>query len=201
MTFSLAGDAEAAAETPSLVTWEIAPVGDVCRLTLVHCNFGGPSKTWAVTLTRWTPIVSGLKTLLETGAPLGPVVDDRREPVALDVHAEWHRDLGVETNHEVWRLLETGRTPDEDETMVWAAYASAYHWARAARRTAANDARAEWMISHVHAVLGRADVAQHHAARCLAVVESNGLEDFDRAYAHEALARAAATAGRVDEAL
>ena len=47
--------------------------------------------------------------------------------------------------------------------MVRAAYASAYHWSRAARRTEANEARGEWMLSHVHAVLGRADMAQHHA--------------------------------------
>ena len=82
--------------------------------------------------------------------------------------------------------------------MVRAAYTSAYHWARAARRTPANEARGEWMVSHVHAVLGRADLAQHHAERCLAVVDAAGLQDFDRAYAHEALARAAAAAGRVD---
>jgi uncharacterized protein YndB with AHSA1/START domain len=201
MTFTLAGDVEAATEPLSRVTWEITPVGDVCRLTLVHSDFGGLSKTWAATLTEWTPILSGLKTLLETGSSLGPVADDRPDPVAVDVGAEWQRDLGIETNQEVWRLLETpGRTPDEDEAMVRAAYASAYHWSRAARRMPANEARAEWMISHVHAVLRRADMAHHHAARCLAVVDANGLEDFDRAYAHEALARAAAGAGRVDEA-
>ena len=41
--------------------------------------------------------------------------------------------------------------------MVRAAYASAYHWCRAAGRTPANEARGEWMLSHVHAVLGRAE--------------------------------------------
>ena len=118
-----------------------------------------------------------------------------------ELDAEAHRDLGVASNQEVWRLMATlDRTPDDDEAMVRAAYASAYHWARAARRTPAKDARAEWMISHVHAVLGRADMAQHHADRCLAVVEAHDLQDFDRAYAHEALARAAAAAGRGEEA-
>ena len=56
------------------------------------------------------------------------------------------------------------------------------------------------MLSHVHAVLGRADMAQHHAQRCLATVEAAGLSDFDLAYAHEALARAAAADGRLDDA-
>ena len=43
-------------------------------------------------------------------------------------------------------------------------------------------------------------MAQHHAQRCLAVVEAAGLGDFDLAYAHEALARAAAADGRLDDA-
>jgi len=201
MTFTMAYDPEAAAEAPSRVTWEITPVGDLCRLTVVHSDFGGLSKTWATTSTGWTPILSGLKTLLETGTPIGPIPDDGPEPSAVDLDAEWHRDLGIDTHQEVWGLLGTmDRTSDQDEAMVRAAYASAYHWARAARRTPANEARGEWMVSHVHAVLGRADVAQHHAERCLAVVDAADLQDFDRAYAHEALARAAAVAGRVDEA-
>jgi uncharacterized protein YndB with AHSA1/START domain len=61
MTFTMAYDPEAAAERPSRVTWEITPVGDLCRLTVVHSDFGGLSKTWATTLTGWTPILSGLR--------------------------------------------------------------------------------------------------------------------------------------------
>jgi uncharacterized protein YndB with AHSA1/START domain len=202
MTFTMAYDPETAAENPSRVTWEISPVGDhLCRLTVVHSDFGGLSKTWATTLTGWTPILSGLKTLLETGTPLGLVPDDGPGAEAVDLDAEWHRDLGIETHQEVWGLLGmTDRTAEQDETMVRAAYASAYHWSRAAGRTLANEARSEWMLSHVQAVLGRAEPAQHHAERCLAVVDAAGLQDFDRAYAHEALARAAAAAGQLDVA-
>jgi uncharacterized protein YndB with AHSA1/START domain len=52
-------------EGPSRVTWEIEPIGDSCRLTVIHDQlreganpelFGG-----------WPMILSGLKTLLETG--------------------------------------------------------------------------------------------------------------------------------------
>ena len=199
--FSLAGDPEAAAEVPSRVTWEIYAAGELCRLRLTHSDFGGLSRTWAATAGFWPPVISGLKTLLETGEPLGPVDLPPLEGDAVDLDAEWHRDLGIDTNQEVWGLLgRLDRTPAADEAMVRAAYASAYHWSRAARRTEANEARAEWMLSHVHAVLGRADMAQHHAQRCLAVVEAAGLDDFDLAYAHEALARAAAADGRLDDA-
>jgi hypothetical protein len=183
------------------VTWELEPLGDVCRLTLTHADFGGLSKTWAITQTSWSRILSGLKTLLETGEPLGDVPESGAEPAAVDVDAEWHRGLGVDTNMEVWELLgRADRSAEDDEAMVRASYASAYHWARAARRTVANEARGEWMISHVHAVLGRADMAQYHAERSMAAVQAGGLADFDLAYAHEALARAAACAGRREEA-
>ena len=203
MTFTMVDDPEAAVEPPSRVTWEITPVGEVCRLTLTHSDFGGLSKTWANTLTSWSRIISGLKTLVETGEPMGAAAeaDERTSGSAVDTDAEWHRDLGIDANQEVWGLLaKEDRTQAEDEEMVRAAYASAYHWARAARRTEANEARGEWMISHVHAVLGRAPTAQWHAERGLAVVQAAGLEDFDLAYAHEALARAAAADGRVEDA-
>ncbi|HEY8092307.1 MAG TPA: SRPBCC family protein [Acidimicrobiales bacterium] len=206
MTFTMSYDPEASAEPPSTVTWEITPVGDeLCRLTLTHSDFGGRSKTWVITLTGWTPIISGLKTILETGQAMGPVPasafpEDGAEAAAVDLDAEWHRSLGIDTNQEVWTLLgKADRTPAEDETMVCTAYASAYHWSRAARRTEAHAARGEWMISHVHVVVGQAAMAQHHAQRCMAVVEAAGLEDFDLAYAHEAMARAAAARGRPEE--
>jgi uncharacterized protein YndB with AHSA1/START domain/DNA-binding transcriptional ArsR family regulator len=59
---------EVKAEGTSRVTWEIEPVGDSCRLTVVHDElredandelYGG-----------WPQILSGLKTLLETGETL-----------------------------------------------------------------------------------------------------------------------------------
>jgi uncharacterized protein YndB with AHSA1/START domain len=73
MTFNLVDDPAAAAEAPSRVTWEIEAAeggAEVCRLTLTHSDFGGLSKTWALTAAMWSPIVSGLKTLLETGEKL-----------------------------------------------------------------------------------------------------------------------------------
>jgi uncharacterized protein YndB with AHSA1/START domain/DNA-binding transcriptional ArsR family regulator len=64
---ALWGD-EAKAEGTSRVTWEIEPIGDTCRLTVTHDQlredasdeiYGG-----------WPQILSGLKTLLETGETL-----------------------------------------------------------------------------------------------------------------------------------
>jgi hypothetical protein len=51
------------------------------------------------------------------------------------------------------------------------------------------------MLSHVYAVVANAPAALRHARRCLEITEAEGYEDFDRAYAYEALARAYAMTG------
>jgi len=65
-------DPEMAAEEPSRVTWEIEPQDNgTCLLTLVHDRLEGAPKTAAgVSGTGWMHVLSGLKTLLETGEPL-----------------------------------------------------------------------------------------------------------------------------------
>jgi len=45
-------------------------MGGVCKLTLTHEHFNGETDTAKGTLTGWNPVLSGLKTLLETGKPL-----------------------------------------------------------------------------------------------------------------------------------
>jgi uncharacterized protein YndB with AHSA1/START domain len=65
-------DPELAAEEPSRVTWEIEPHdGGVCLLTVVHDQLEAAPKTAAsVAGPGWMMVLSGLKTLLETGEPL-----------------------------------------------------------------------------------------------------------------------------------
>ncbi len=50
---------------PTRVTWEIEPVGSSCRLTVVHDRL--PDGVSAAIYGGWPMILSGLKTLLETG--------------------------------------------------------------------------------------------------------------------------------------
>ena len=61
-----------AAEEPSRVTWEIEPQEDgTTLLTVVHDRLEGALKTAeSVSGTGWMYVLSGLKTLLETGEPL-----------------------------------------------------------------------------------------------------------------------------------
>ena len=52
----------------SRVTWEIEPVGTSCRLTVTHDRL--PADANSEVYGGWTMILSGLKTLLETGETL-----------------------------------------------------------------------------------------------------------------------------------
>ena len=65
-------NAELSAEEPSRVTWEIEPGEDgVSLLTVVHDQLEGSPKTAAsVAGPGWMRVLSGLKTLLETGESL-----------------------------------------------------------------------------------------------------------------------------------
>ncbi len=110
-----------------------------------------------------------------------------------------HKELGRSLNGLVWRLLaRNDRTAEDDARMVDAAHASQYHWREGGGPPGT---RGEWLISHVYAVLGRAEPALHHARRCLELVQAEPeVADFDHAYAAEAMARALACAGGLVEA-
>jgi len=68
-TFTALWSDEVKQHGPSRVTWEIEPVGDdSCRLTVIHDQLrkGANNELYG----GWPMILSGLKTLLETGEPL-----------------------------------------------------------------------------------------------------------------------------------
>jgi uncharacterized protein YndB with AHSA1/START domain len=71
-TFAIRYDPEAHADRPSRLTWEIEPLGPACHLSLVHDDFDGETRTYLGVNdpAGWSQILSGLKTLLETGKPL-----------------------------------------------------------------------------------------------------------------------------------
>jgi uncharacterized protein YndB with AHSA1/START domain len=64
-TFTALWDEDVKAEGASRVTWEIEPIGDSCRLTVTHDQLheGANDQLYG----GWPMILSGLKTLLETG--------------------------------------------------------------------------------------------------------------------------------------
>lgn len=67
-TFRALWSDDVKSEGTSRVTWEIEPVGDSCRLTVTHDQLreGANSELYG----GWPMVLSGLKTLLETGQTL-----------------------------------------------------------------------------------------------------------------------------------
>lgn len=64
-------DETTSAEEPSRVTWEIEPGdGGVTKLTVVHDRLEASPQTAANVAGGWSFVLSGLKTLLETGEAL-----------------------------------------------------------------------------------------------------------------------------------
>lgn len=57
-------------DAPTQVSYDIEPMGDVVKLTVTHDGFDGETETYNMVQQGWPPIVSGLKTLLETGNAL-----------------------------------------------------------------------------------------------------------------------------------
>lgn len=111
-------------------------------------------------------------------------------------------EFAKETFNSIWGLLEKpDRTPEEDREMLLAAFASLYHWRKAG--TAVHEQRGSWMISRVYQTLGNPEGALDWARRCLEISEDfpSEMEDFDLAYAQEALARAYALSGEEQKSL
>ena len=104
--------------------------------------------------------------------------------------------FAVDFHSRTWELLDKKkRTPDENERMLGYAFASLAHWRAAG--TAVRHQRGEWMLARVYAVLGEGKLALHHAHRCVELLNANEaeMEDFDFAFAYEAVARAFAIEG------
>jgi uncharacterized protein YndB with AHSA1/START domain len=54
----------------SKVTWRLEPRGDVTKLTVEHDLESAPNTAKSVGTDGWSMVLSGLKTLVETGKPL-----------------------------------------------------------------------------------------------------------------------------------
>jgi uncharacterized protein YndB with AHSA1/START domain len=72
-TFHAVWDEAVKADPPSRVTWELADaMPGVTRVTIVHEQLGAGSATLEQVSGGWPFILSGLKTVLETGEVLAP---------------------------------------------------------------------------------------------------------------------------------
>lgn len=114
---------------------------------------------------------------------------------------EAHVKFAKQFNGKVWELLELEtRIPEQDEELLLAQSASFYHWRHVG--TEAHEQRGLWLFSRIHTVQKHPEHALDYARRCLELTQAkaNMLEDFDHAYAREAMARALALNGDLEQA-
>ena len=71
-TFHIPGPGPMHDEGPSVVTYAIAPSRDLTRLTVTHAGFPDRSVVREGVMGGWPRILSGLKSLLETGRGIEP---------------------------------------------------------------------------------------------------------------------------------
>ena len=111
---------------------------------------------------------------------------------------EIQRKLAIELFNQTWDLMDKpDRSQAETDRMIHSAHASRYHWGVIGQPV--NLARGEWQVSRVYAILKRSEPCLYHAQRCLQITLDNKLQDFDLAFAYEAMARAFHLAGNSAE--
>jgi hypothetical protein len=115
--------------------------------------------------------------------------------------AAGHQFFSADGFHRTWDLLDKkDRTPEDDEQMLLRATASLWHWTQRTDVTPENLSVGFWLVSRVHAVAGCAEEAVRYGELSLAEAGKPGVAPYALAYAHEALARGHAAAGRRKQA-
>ncbi len=80
-TFRAVWDDEVRKDKSSMATFEIEPMGDVCKLTVIHSGFEGETATYHQVSGGWSMIAASMKSLLETGEPLSVTQQQEQMPV------------------------------------------------------------------------------------------------------------------------
>jgi hypothetical protein len=110
-----------------------------------------------------------------------------------------HQYFAVSCFNETWNSIDQAdRTPEDDETMLQLAMASAWHGSKREDQTPQNVSIAYWLISRVHALCGRGGEAVRYGKLCLDASLKKGVAPFALAYAYEALARGESVLGNAD---
>ncbi|MCD4701858.1 MAG: hypothetical protein K8S24_08390 [Candidatus Aegiribacteria sp.] len=109
-----------------------------------------------------------------------------------------HHNLAIECFNSTWNLLDRkDRTRDDDLKMIHCAHCSRFHWGEIG--TPLEFQRGEWQTSRVYSVLNLGESALYHAQYCHDLCVENGINDFDMAFACEAMARAYHVLGNTEE--
>jgi hypothetical protein len=115
-------------------------------------------------------------------------------PDEIAISHRWH---AIECNNLAWNLsAQPERTPLDDEEMLNAAHASAYHWAKVGNQL--HRARAKMLLGRVHAAIGYGQTALAYAQQSYDYLTAHDSPDWEIAFAHAILAHAALAVGDLD---
>jgi hypothetical protein len=103
-----------------------------------------------------------------------------------------HRRHAIDCNNLAWGLSEKERTPIEDEQMLNAAHAAAFHWGKIG--TELHRARANMLLGRAHALVGSGELALRFARASFDYLTTHEAPDWELAFAHAVLAHAAHSA-------
>lgn len=117
----------------------------------------------------------------------------------VDIQAA-HEYFSAECFNRAWDYIgKPKRKKSEEDQMLQLSLASLWHWTQRKDCTPTNLSVGYWQVSRVFALLRQADNARRYAELSLEASQFEGVEDFYRGYAYEALARAEMVAGSEDE--
>src|SRR6478736_7451710 len=108
---------------------------------------------------------------------------------ASDEGTAWHRRFAAAANNRAWGLSVQTRSAAEDQEMLNAAHASAWHWAKVG--TELQRMRATMLLAEVHALLGLGERALAHAEEMRAYFLAQQSPDWEIAFSHAIYAHAA----------
>ena len=110
---------------------------------------------------------------------------------------EWHRYFAATANNRAWELSTQERTAAQDQEMLNAAHASAYHWSSVG--TELHQMRATMLLAEVHALLGFGRSAYSFAEDMRAFFTSQETPDWELAFTHTIHAHASHVNGAMEE--
>lgn len=108
-----------------------------------------------------------------------------------------HRQFSAGCFNAAWELIDKeSRTKEEDLLMIDLAHASVWHWRQRTDCEPRHLVIGYWQLARVYALEREPNLARRYGCASLALAEEG--DSFNRAFAHEALARAEMVAGNVD---
>jgi hypothetical protein len=109
----------------------------------------------------------------------------------------WDRRFAAMANNRAWDLSVQTRNAADNQEMLNAAHASAWHWAKVGAEL--NRMRATMLLAEVHALLGLGQSALAYAEQMRAYLLGIQSPDWEVAFVHVVHAHAASAAGETEK--